>query len=370
MSNTDFFDFGEDNEVLEPSPEEGIVQWHSARDCEAVNTETGEVEDSTTAGWHVQIGKYPYLDKVCEKAKCRKVYIDQNSGKNGYWQIGKNGGANFFILAKGCYSESEMYDKVKRAGIAFGWHKGEDGKSIKTLKFRAFIKELLPFFDEENPAKPVIVVAKKGFVNDLLPILGRDGHHRVIKANDQGFLEKRGKATKTPYWGISLFLGPGKKIKRMNKDKSAGSTVSPIITDIPATITPEFLASHHVGYFLDLVREEIMDSNYSIEWSLKTSQEIEAGANGNDEESETSFDISDLSQEEMYEGGLDDDTEQLKQGKPASRLTDDQLARIAGTALLVQRKMLRDKFHRNDLAAQAGLSREDAVGLIVSLQKR
>src|SRR5882762_675236 len=162
----DFLDFGTEAEVLEPAPEAGIVQWYSSRDCE-----TSDGEESTTVGWHIQVGKYPYLDKVCEKAGLRKITLDQTSGKNTYWQLDK-GTAHFFILAKGCYSKDEMNDKTKRAGFGFGWHKDESDpkavKNIKVLKFRAFVSELLPFFDEENPAKPVVVVIKKEFVNDVL----------------------------------------------------------------------------------------------------------------------------------------------------------------------------------------------------------
>lgn len=376
-SEVDFFDFGEDNEVLEPAPEEGIVQWYSSRDCEAIG-EGGELEDSTTAGWHIQTGKYPYLDKACEKAGCRKIYIEQNSGKNGYWQIGKNGGAHFFVLAMGCHSEAEMNNKTKRAGIAFGWHKGEDGKNTKVLKFRAFVKELLPFFDEENPPKPIIVVAKKGFANDLLPILGREGHHRVLKANDQGFLEKHGKATKTPYWGIALFLGPGKKIKRMNKDKSLGSVVSPIVSDIPATITPDFLASHHVGYHLDIVKDEIKASNYSIEWSLQTSQEIEAGANGgSDEETESFVASSSYSDEECYdhpfdsdEGGYPDPKLAAKQpSNGLKRLSDAELKDIPGTANVAQRRALQN-LGNLELAQKVNLSKEEAGDAITAANKK
>lgn len=377
-SEVDFFDFGEDNEVLEPAPEEGIVQWYSSRDCEAVG-EGGELEDSTTAGWHIQIGKYPYLDKACEKAQCRKVYLEQTSGKNGYWQVGKNGGAHFFVLAKGCHSETEMNDKTKRAGIAYGWNKDKDGKNIKTLKFRAFVKELLPFFDEENPPKPVIVVVKKGFANDLLPILGREGHHRVLKANDQGFLEKHGKPTKTPYWGIALFLGPGKKIKRMNKDKSLGSVVSPIVSDIPAVITPDFLASHHVGYYLDLIRDEIKASNYSIEWSLQTSQEIYVGANGNEEEGESFVASPSQFDEECYDHPFDDsgsydetypDKPQAKQpSNGLKRLSDAELGAIPGTANLGQRRALQN-LGLLELAQTAGLTREKAGKEITDAQPK
>lgn len=376
---SDFFDFGEDNEVLEPAPEEGIVQWYSSRDCEAISDD-GELEDATTSGWHIQIGKYPYLDKACEKAQCRKIYIEQTSGKNGYWQLGKNGGVHFFVLAKGCYSETEMNNKQNRAGIAFGWHKGEDGKNIKTLKFRAFVKELLPFFDEENPAKPIVVVVKKGFANDLLPILGREGHHRVLKANDQGFLEKHGKATKTPYWGISLFLGPGKKIKRMNKDKSLGSVVSPIVSDIPAVITSDFLAAHHVGDYLDLVRGEIKTSNYSIEWSLQESEKIYAGANGNDEEAESFVGSSSYS-DDTYDHPFDDggyDEGGYVDPKPAAKqpsnglkpMSDAELGKFTeGTANPAQRRALQ-RLGKLGLAQKADLSKEEASAAIAAAQKR
>jgi len=371
---SDFIDFGTDAEVLEPAPEEGIVQWYSSRDCEAVG-ENGELEDSATAGWHIQMEKYPYLDKVCEQAGCRKVYLEQNSGKNGYWQIGKNGGAHFFVLAKGCYSESEMNNKTNRAGIAFGWHKGEDGKNTKVLKFRAFVKELLPFFDEENPAKPVIVVAKKGFANDLIPILGREGHHRVLKANDQGFLEKHGKPTKTPYWGIALFLGPGKKIKRMNKDKSLGSVVSPIVSDLPAVITPEFIASHHVDEYRGIVQDEIRASNYSIEWSLQVSQEIEAGANGNDEEAESFIGSSNS---DDYDHPFDDPVMDYGEAgyadpKPSAGLkplSDAELRKFTeSTANVAQRRALQ-RLGKLELAQKPNLSKEEAGREIALAQKR
>jgi hypothetical protein len=386
MSNeADFFDFGTDAEVLEPAPEEGIVQWYSSRDCE-----TSDGEESTTAGWHIQVGKYAYLDKACEKAAFRKIILEQENGKNMYWQIGDKGAAHFFILAKGCHSKDEMNDKSKRAGFAFGWHKDESSgtvRNIKILKFRAYVSELFPFFDEENTAKPVIVVVKKEFVNDVLPILGREGHHRVLKANDQGFLEKNGKPTRTPYAGLSVLLAPGKKIKRMNGKGTLGSPVSPIVSDIPAIITADYIAAHRADEeYWRIIWEETKASNYSIEWSLQVSADI-YGGNGSDEDAEPSQPSGNF--EESYDhpfddgGGIDPDEEhrqwrmeQEAGSKPAAKpqpsnslkpMSDAQLKAIPGTAVMEQRRALQ-KLGKLGIAQLSGLTREKAGQEIKSAQ--
>ncbi len=362
------YDFGEDNEVVESGIEEGILQWFSLRDCETVDG-----KEDATVGWHIEVGKYPYLDKVCAKAGLPQVKIEQ-SKVNTYWQIGNKTGASLFVLAKGCHSETEMNDKTKRAGVAFGWHKEEDGKNIKTLKFRAFVAELLPFFDEENPPRPVIVVAKKQFASDLLPILGRDGQYRVIRANNEIFQEKHGKPTKTPYWGFSLLLTPGKREKRMSKDKTVGSPVSPITCDIPAKIDGEYLEAHHVGEYLPLVKAEIEDS---VAWSLQVTQDIYAGVNGDTEEvSEPTSPF-----EESYDHPFDDqdfNESPVEAAKPAAKprpsnnlkpLSDRELEAIkGGTANVAQRRALQ-KLGNLLLAQTPHLTREQAAAGIKEAQR-
>lgn len=366
------YDFGEDHDVIEGGIEEGILQWFSSRDCE---TSDG---DGTTVGWHIEVGRWPYLDKACAKANLPQVKVEQ-AKVNTYWQIGNKTGASLFVLAKGCYSEAEMNDKMKRAGIAFGWYKETDKngnvKNIKVLKFRALVAELLPFFDESNPPRPVIVVAKKQFASDLLSILGRDGQYRVLKANNELFQEKHGKATKTPYWGFSLFLVPGKREKRMNKDKTVGSPVSPIVGEIPATINAEYLEAHHVGEYLALVKSEIEDS---VAWSLQASQDIYAGANGDTEEAEPSME----SYDHPFDDGLGEyDAEfaaNASAPKPPAKtapsnnlkpLSSEQLAKITGTAAPQQREVLQ-RLKQLATAQKAGLSREEAGKAILAAQKK
>src|SRR5439155_11919580 len=133
------------------------------------------------------------------------------------------------------------------------------------------------FFDEANPPRPVIAVVKNQFASDLLPILGRDGQYRVLRANNEFFLEEHGKATKTPYWGFSLLLIPGKKVKRMQAKGDQGTPVSPIVSEIPDPMIPDYLEAHHVGEYLSLVKGEIEDS---VKWSLQATQDIYAGVNG------------------------------------------------------------------------------------------
>jgi len=365
MSNG--YDFGEDNDVIESGIEEGVLQWFSSRDCE-----TSDGKEDTTVGWHIQVGRYPYLDKVCEKANLPQVKLEQTSGVNSYWQIGNRTGASFFVLAKGCYSEQEMNDQTKRAGIAFGWHREDDGRNVKTVKFRAYVAELLPFFDEENPPRPLIVVAKKQFASDLLPILGRDGQYRVLKANNELFQAKHGKATKTPYWGFSIFLVPGKKEKRMNKDRTAGSSVSPIVGDIPATIDAEYLEAHHVGEYLSLVKSEIEDS---VVWSREATDAIYAGVNGDTEEAEPSMPV-----DESFDHPFDDSYEvPASAEKPAAKpqtsnnvkpLSDKELDAIkGGTANVAQRRALQ-KLGNMLLAQKANLTKEEAGKAIQAAQKR
>ena len=373
------YDFGEENEVVEGGFEEGFMQWLSQQDCEGA--------EGTTVGWHIQVGRYPYLDKVCAKANFPQVKIEQTSGTNAYWQIGNKTGASVFVLAKGSYSEVEMNDKTKRAGIAFGWNKDKDGKNIKTLKFRAHVAELLPFFDEENPPRPLVVVAKKQFASDLLPILGRDGQYRVLKANNEIFQEKHGKPTKTPYWGFSILLTPGKREKRMNKDRTVGSFVSPIASDIPAVIGAEYLEAHHVGEYLDLVKREIEDS---VAWSRETTDAICAGANGDEEESGGIIEGS-SNGSESYDHPFDDGppigpdgeyatmpVEFRSEGKPAAKpqpsnnlkpMSDAELDKIPGGAKMPQRRFIQNNLKRPDLAQKAGLSEESARKYIVELQR-
>jgi len=363
------YDFGEDNDVVESGIEEGVLQWFSQRDCEGA--------EDTTVGWHIEAGKYPYLDKVCAAANLPQVKIEQ-SKLNTYWQIGGKAGASLFILAKGCHSEQEMNDKSKRAGVAFGWHKEDDGKgkvkNVKTLKFRAFVAELLPFFDESNPPRPVIVVAKNQFASDMLPILGRDGQYRVLRANNELFQEKHGKATKTPYWGFSLLLVPGKRIKRMQVKGDQGSPVSPIVSEIPAQVDDDYLDAHHVGEYLPLIKGEIEDS---VAWSLQVTNDIYAGVNGSTEEpenfTEASMDASDFG--ENFDHPFDSEE---SVAKPAAKpqpsnslkpLPDAELGNIVGTANMPQRRALQ-RLGQLGLAQKAGLSREEAGREIQLAQKR
>src|SRR5581483_7995631 len=95
----------------------------------------------------------------------------------------------------------------------------------------------------------------KAIVDFLLAALGKDGHYRVLRANNAR-LEKQGIKTKTPYWGFRLKLMPGEDTEV--KGNGGSSEVTKIITDIPrGEITDEFLAAHHVGLFRQLVQDEI-----------------------------------------------------------------------------------------------------------------
>jgi len=73
-----------------------------------------------------------------------------------------------------------------------------------------------------------------------------------------------------------LTLIPGDDIDI--KGKKGSSEITAIVADIPKEITGDFLASHHVGQYRELVQNEIKETNHSIEWSLRVSQEIAAGS--------------------------------------------------------------------------------------------
>lgn len=357
MSNG--YDFGDDIEVVEPVLEYPRVQWFHRRNF---TDATGKAK-GLTVGWHSQQGKWEEWDNACLIAGLRTIHLKQGGEIVPYWHLGSNveneeewGSAAPFILAKGCLSEFEMGNGSRgfngvRAGIAYGWTVRESGTPRKVLKFRAMLPEL---YD-----RPVVFVGGgKAIVDFLLAALGKDGHYRVLRANNTR-LEKQGIKTKTPYWGFRLKLMPGEDVE--SKGKGGSSEVTKIITDIPREITDEFLASHHVGLFRQIVQDEIKASNYSIEWSMQTSQEIYGGT-ASDEEPPT--DYSSYS-DDSYDHPFDDsDSSNVKP------ISDAELNAIAGgTANVAQRRALQ-RLGKLELAQKPGLSREEAANAIATAQKR
>lgn len=384
MANTGY-EFGDDVEYIESAPEEGRVQWfHHKKSCDP----TGKKVLGDICGWCIQAGRWDYLDRVCEKAGLKQHHVKQGANINIYWQLGSAsqnqsewGSARFFVLAKGMLSESEMGMtggrkgfNGKREGVAAGWRKDKDkDKPQKSLKFRAFPEELLA----QGLERPVIVsVSGQSRVDDLLVALGKDGHGRVIRANNVR-LEAKGARPVTPLAGFSLALMVGDQ-----QDCEQGSTVTKIVTDIPATIDDTFLDDHHVSGWWPLIWEDIKTNGYSIEWSKEASSSI---YNGDTEEAEPVSEPSsnaEAYEDHPFDDGMEYDEEFAARAaeapKPAakpkpsnatSKPSDADLQGIPGTALLPQRKILRDKLGRNDLALKAGLTREDAVKHIVELQK-
>jgi hypothetical protein len=381
------YDFGTGaDEVIEPSQGYPRLQWFHRRNyVDAAGKAKG-----LTVGWHSQQGKWEEWDVACAIAGLRIIHLKQGGEVVPYWHLGSNvenedewGSASPFILAKGCYSEQEMGNgsrgfNGKRAGIAYGWAVRESGVPRKVLKFRAMLPEI---FD-----RPVIFVAGgRAQVDQMLAVLGKDGHYRVLRANNAR-LEKQDIKTKTPYWGFRLTLKPGEDVVIKGKDGSFDATK--IVTDIPREITDEFLASHHVGGYRQLVQDEIRASNYSIEWSLQTSQEI-YGGNGADEEAESSAPMA-----ETYDHPFDDspsigpDGEYTSmpvefrdpgQGKPTAKpqpsnslkpLSDAELEKIqGGTANVAQRRALQ-RLGNLLLAQKAGLTKEEAGKAIQVAQSK
>jgi len=371
MSNG--YDFGPDTEVIEPAPEHPRIQWFHRRNFVDFN---GKAK-GLTVGWHSQQGKWEEWDQACLVAGFRTVHLKQGGEIVPYWQLGSNaenedewGSASPFILAKGCYSEQEMGNGSRgfngvRAGIVYAWTLRESGTPRKVLKCRGMLPEI---YD-----RPVIfVVGGKAMVDFMLAALGKDGHYRVLRANNAR-LEKQGISTKTPYWGFRLKLMPGEDVD--SKGKGGSSEVTKIVTDIPREISDEFLASHHVGEYKQLVADEIRASNYSIEWSLQTSKEIYAGSNGTDEESEPISEASSMTESfDAYEDHPFDDIDDKPAAKPQPSnnlkpLDIRALGAIAGTAAPQQRLVLQ-KLGQLGLAQQAGLSKEEAGKAIVSAQKK
>lgn len=372
------YDFGPDTEVIEPAPEHPRIQWFHRRNFVDFN---GKAK-GLTVGWHSQQGKWEEWDTACAVAGFRTIHLKQGGEIVPYWQLGSNvenedewGSASPFVLAKGCYSEAEMGNGSKgfngvRAGIAYGWGVRESGTPRKALKFRALLPEVY--------GRPVIfTVSGKAMVNCMFDALGKDGHYRVLRANNAR-LEKQGIATKTPYWGFRLTLKPGEDTDVKGKDGSFEATR--IITDIPRSeITDEFLASHHIGEYRQLVQDEIKASNYSIEWSMQVSQEIYGGT----EEAEAATMTEDNYEHPFNDSPvLDPDSAYASeyapkpQAKPqpsnnaTPKLSKEQLGQIKGTALIPQREFIQNKLGRPDLAQASGLTREKAVELIKTLPRR
>src|SRR5580765_356855 len=181
-NEVDFFDFDvSPDDVIEPSPEDPRVQWFHRRNYVDA---TGKAK-GLTVGWHSEQGLREEWDMACAVAGLRTIHLKQRGKIVPYWQLGSDskneddwGTAAPFILAKGCPSEWDMQaSKNNRFGIAYGWGKNDDGKSRKALKFRAFLPEIY--------GKPVVfVVGGKGLVGCMLQVLGKDGHYKVLRANN------------------------------------------------------------------------------------------------------------------------------------------------------------------------------------------
>src|SRR2546429_7550951 len=290
MSNG--YDFGEDVEYVESAPEEGRVQWfHHRKSCDP----TGKKILGDIYGWCIQAGRWDYLDKVCSQAGLKQYCVKQGENINTYWQLGSAsqdqsewGSARFFVLAKGMLSVEQMGLNVGkqhgfngvRAGVAAGWTKRkDDDKPQKSLKARVFPEELLAV-GLERPV--VIAVSGQSRVDDLIAALGKDGHGRVIRANNAR-LEARGAKAITPYAGFSIALIVGDQ-----QDGKKGATITKIATDIPAQIADEFLDDHHASGWWPLIWEDLKTNGYSVEWSKEASAAIYSGDNGSDEEAELS----------------------------------------------------------------------------------
>src|SRR5439155_23174813 len=128
----------------------------------------------------------------------------------------------------------------------------------------------------------VIAVSGQSRVDDLIAALGKDGHGRVIRANNAR-LEARGAKAITPYAGFSIALIVGDQ-----QDGKKGATITKIATDIPAQIAVEFLDDHHASGWWPLIWEDLKANGYSVEWSKEASAAIYSGDNGSDEEAELS----------------------------------------------------------------------------------
>lgn len=379
MSNG--YDFGDDIEVVEPAPEHPRIQWFHRRNYYIDATGKTKGKD-LTVGWHSEQGKWEQWDQACLMAGLRTIHLKQGGNIVPYWHLGSNsekedewGSAAPFILAKGCLSESEMGNGTRgfngiRAGIAYGWTVRESGVPRKILKFRAMLPGL---YD-----RPVIfVVGGKAMVNCMLAALGKDGHYRVLNANNAR-LASQGVKTKTPYWGFRLTLNPGEDVDfEGNGGKS--SEVTKIVTDIPREISDEFLAAHHVGEYRQLVQDEIKASNHSVPWSMEESEKIYGGT-ASDEE--PAGDFSSYS-DDTYDHPFDDGGEYDEGGypadpKPAAKqpsnglrpMSDAELGKLTeGTANHAQRRALQ-KLGKLGLAQKADLSKEEASAAIAAAQKR
>lgn len=267
-------DFGVEERV-EPGSTEAYAQWFQSRVCEIIDPVTGESEDGITAGWHIEAKVWPDIDKECKAAGLRQVRLEQTSGTNTYWLLGSHspnksdwGWERFFPLALGMYTEQEMKNRRYRAGVVFGWERTDEGLPKKKLKLRV----LCPIF-----SRPIILVFTRSNVNDVLPILGEDGHYRVLLANDRRRAEQ-GKPTKTPYWGFYIDLGPGKKETRKNQSGTKSSIVSPVISKMPVkplAVSMNYLDERHVSKFfdIDMVR---LAARASVPWSIDASLAIYA----------------------------------------------------------------------------------------------
>jgi hypothetical protein len=219
--------------------------------------------------------------------------------------------------------------------------------------------------------KPVVfTVGGKALVNFMLAALGKDGHYRVLRANNA----RLGKQGVTPYWGFRLRLMPGEDVEVEGNGKS--SEVTKIITDIPREISDEFLAAHHVGEYRQLVQDEIRASKSSVPWSMEESEKIYGGA-ASDEDPVVGSSL--YSDEECYdhpfdsgdydEGGYPDKPQAKQPSNGLKRLSDAELKDIPGTANVAQRRALQN-LGNLELAQKANLSKEEAGAAITAANKK
>ncbi len=288
------YDFGEEQGAVLPSLNDPIMQWFHHRDAIA-----GDGEEIRTRGWHIEAGQWPVIDFVCAQAEYPLVTINHpTSGVDAqHWQITR---ANFFIISDGVLGVSEMYEPQNRVGIAYGWQTSKDEKTgelrwSKKCHFRAFVEELLPFFDAEHPLMPITVVVTGTIVGDyLLPAL--ESQARVIKANNKlleqqhrrriadGSVPASKPCPRTPFWGFSLPLGPGQKVLAKPKNGGAqGATINPILSGVPASFDPEcdreavqqYLKAHHCRDLAQAIKDLLPATRqWSIDESVRWAEKL------------------------------------------------------------------------------------------------
>lgn len=217
------------------------------------------------AGWLAEVGRSQALDDAMQEAGFSQVTIKHGSGNLvNHWAVET---ANLYVVAEGVQTMAEMQHSADRYGIAFGWRVLQGGRQQSQMRFRAILSEL----SEVGYTEPLLVTAKGTLTGDIINALLRQ--YEVLDAVDLFRKQQNKPPMQPPFYACSIPLGPGKDVTRGSG--SATKEITPVIANIPAQITRDYVLSHWIKKPLVPIIESMIDQ--TIAWSVATSTQIVAG---------------------------------------------------------------------------------------------